>query len=73
MSNFRQVADPDETILAGQRERLVCTLRLGHAEDLVVASIVNLYMGAILDRQSSSSWENRILKIILRPDRTGRS
>jgi len=73
LSNFRQVADPDETILAGKRQRLVCTLRLGHAEDLVVASIVNVYMSAVLDRQSSSAWENSILKIILRPDRTRRS
>ena len=73
MSNFRQVADPDETILAGKRQRLVCTLRLGHAEDLVVASIVNLYMVAVLDRQSSSAWENSIPEIILRPDRTRRS
>ena len=59
--------------MAGERQRLVCTLRLGHAEDLVVTSIVNLYMAAVLNRQSSSAWENRILKIILRPDRTGRS
>jgi hypothetical protein len=40
---------------------------LGHAEDLVVASIVNLYMAAVLDRQSSCAWENSIPKIILRP------
>jgi hypothetical protein len=40
-------------------------LRLGHAEDSMFASVVNLDLFAVFDCQSPSAGENCILKVIL--------
>jgi hypothetical protein len=47
--NLRQVFHPHQPILAGECQRLVCTLRLGHTEDAMVASIVDFYTSTVFN------------------------
>ena len=65
VSNLPQIRNPHQPILAGECQRLVYALRLGHAEDSMFASIVNLDTFAVFDCQSPSAGENCILKVIL--------
>ena len=51
VSNLPQIRNPHQPILAGECQRLVYALRLGHAEDSMFASIVNLDMFAVFDCQ----------------------
>jgi len=71
VSNLPQIRNPHQPILAGECQRLVYALRLSHAEDSMVASIVNLDTFAVFDCQSPSAGENRILKVILCANCTG--
>ena len=48
VSNLPQIRNPHQPILAGECQRLVYALRLGHAEDSMFASIVNLDMSPSL-------------------------
>jgi len=63
VSNLRQILDSHRPILTGECQRLVCALCLGHTEDAMVASVVNFYMAAVFDYQSS--WKNGVPKVIL--------
>src|SRR6266853_1278423 len=63
LCDARQIFHPYQPILAGERQRLVCALRLGHTEDAMVASIVDFYTTAVFDYQSS--WKNGVPKFIL--------
>jgi hypothetical protein len=47
--HLRQIRDPHQTILAGESQRLVSALRLGHAEDSMIARIVNFNVPTIID------------------------
>src|SRR5712672_1790675 len=64
VSNLPQIRNPHQPILAGECQRLVYALRLGHAEDSMFSSIVNLYIFAVFDCQSPSVGEDCILKVI---------
>src|ERR1700716_895121 len=73
LSNLWQILYPYQPVLAGERQRLVRALRLGHSEDSVVAGIVYFDLAAVFDRPSSSAGENCVLKVILCADCTRRS
>ena len=53
LSNLRQVLYPNQTILAGERQCLVCALGLCNSRDAVITSIVNLNVFTVLDHQPS--------------------
>ena len=64
VSNLPQIRNPHQPILAGECQRLVYALRLGHAKDTMISRIVNFDMFAVFDCQSPSAAENSILKVI---------
>jgi len=49
--DFRQIGNPNETILAGERERAVGALSLGDAEYPVVAGVVDRERAVIVNHQ----------------------
>jgi hypothetical protein len=56
--------------LTGERQGLVCALRLGHAEDLMIACIVNLNVPTVIDCEASG--KHGIPKVISGADCTWR-
>ena len=61
LSNLWQILYPHQPVLAGECQRLICALRLGHAKDAMVASVVNFYMVAVFDSQSPGEYRIEVI------------
>lgn len=65
---FRKVGDPDETVLAGEDDGAVAALRLGDAEDTVMAGIVDRDRAVVVDHQPAGIRKDRVPEIVLHTD-----
>jgi hypothetical protein len=65
--NFRQVGDPDQTILTGERERSVAALSLVRDGDPVIAGVVDRDGAAVANCQPVGFWKDCVTKSFCAP------
>ena len=71
--NFRQVGDPDESILACERGVWSAALSLRDAEDPVGSGVVDRNRALVFDSQATGLGRNGVPEIVLAPDRARRA
>jgi hypothetical protein len=70
-SNFPKVGNSDQAVLAGEREGLIAALGLCHAENSMIACVVNGDHALIIDHQAAAVREDSVSKIVLCADSAG--
>ena len=63
--NFPQVGNSDQAVLTGEREGLIAALGLCHAENPMIARVVNGDGPLIIDHQAAAVGEDSVSKIVL--------